>query len=268
MNSNRPLYPALARQVTFISGGASGIGAALVEAFWEQGAQVAFCDLDEEAGHALCERLGNAAPSAAVERLRPWFARCDVRDIDAYRAVLDVAARQLGTIRTLVNNAGRDTRHALDDLSVEMWHEMLAVNLTHHVFATQRVAPGMREAGGGSIINLGSISWLRGRPNLIGYTASKAAISGITRTLARELGEHGIRVNAVLPGAVVTPRQTALWRDPAADQQFLDLQCLKYRVVPEHVADAALFLASPQAMAITGQNLVVDAGLAQVSVVG
>jgi NAD(P)-dependent dehydrogenase (short-subunit alcohol dehydrogenase family) len=261
MNSDRATYPALAGQVVFVSGGASGIGEAIVEAFCEQGAQVAFCDLDEAAGHALCERLGSP-------RLRPWFARCDVRDIGAYRGVLDDAARALGPIRTLVNNAGRDTRHALDDLSVDMWNEMLAVNLTHHVFATQQVAPGMRAAGGGSIINLGSISWLRGRPNLIGYTASKAAISGITRTLARELGDGGIRVNAVLPGAVVTPRQTALWRDPAADQQFIDLQCLKYRVEPAHIADSVLFLASPQAAAITGQNLIVDAGLAQVSVVG
>jgi NAD(P)-dependent dehydrogenase (short-subunit alcohol dehydrogenase family) len=265
MTLDRAIYPALAGHVAFVSGGASGIGEAIVEAFWEQGAKVAFCDLDEQAGHALCERLGD---TATAERHRPWFARCDVRDIDAYLAVLDDAANALGPIRTLVNNAGRDTRHALDDLSVAMWNDMLAVNLTHHVFATQRVAPGMKTAGGGSIVNLGSISWLRGRPNLIGYTASKAAISGITRTLARELGESGIRVNAVLPGAVVTARQTALWRDAATDQQFLDLQCLKYRVEPAHIADSVLFLASPQAVAITGQNLIVDAGLAQVSVVG
>lgn len=269
MKASRPLYPGLAGQVAFISGGASGIGEALVEAFWEQGAQVAFCDIDSNAGDALCERLAaTAATDTQVARLKPWFAVCDVRDIDAYRVVLDDAARALGPIRTLVNNAGRDTRHALDDLSVEMWHDMLAVNLTHHVFATQRVAPGMQAAGGGAIVNLGSISWLRGRPNLIGYTASKAAISGITRTLARELGEHNIRVNAVLPGAVVTERQSALWRDAAADQQFIDLQCLKFRVEPSHIADSVLFLASSQAAAITGQNLLVDAGLAQVSVVG
>ncbi|MBN3853374.1 SDR family oxidoreductase [Paraburkholderia sp. Ac-20340] len=264
MNSTQAIYPALAGQVVFVSGGASGIGEAIVEAFWQQGAKVAFCDLDENAGHALCERLG----ATAEGRFKPWFGRCDVRDIDAYRAVLDNAAQALGAIHTLVNNAGRDTRHALDDLSVDMWNEMISVNLTHHVFATQRVAPGMRAMGSGSIINLGSISWLRGRPNLIGYTASKAAISGITRTLARELGDGGIRVNAVLPGAVVTPRQTALWRDAASDQQFIDLQCLKFRVEPKHIADSVLFLASPQAAAITGQNLLVDAGLAQVSVVG
>lgn len=266
MSMSRPLYPGLAQQVVFISGGASGIGEALVEAFWEQGAQVAFCDLDQARGEALCQRLA-AGAQAPVQRHTPWFAPCDVRDIAAYQAVLDRAAAALGSIGVLVNNAGRDTRHALDDLSVEMWNDMLAVNLSHHVFATQRVSPGMRAAGG-SIINLGSISWLRGRPNLIGYTASKAAISGITRTLARELGESGIRVNAVLPGAVVTERQTALWRDASSDRQFIDLQCLKFRVEPQHIADSVLFLASPQAAAITGQSLIVDAGLAQVSVVG
>ncbi|CAE6858807.1 Sulfoquinovose 1-dehydrogenase [Paraburkholderia aspalathi] len=269
MNLNQAMYPALAGQVAFISGGASGIGEALVEAFWEQGAQVAFCDIDAERGAALCERLAAAAgASDPVKRVRPWFAKCDVRDIGAYQEVLGSAARELGTIRTLVNNAGRDTRHALDTLTVEFWNEMLEVNLTHHVFATQCVAPGMKSAGGGSIINLGSISWLRGRPNLTGYTASKAAISGITRTLARELGADAIRVNAVLPGWVMTERQIALWRDPAADKQCLELQCLKFRLEPVHVADSVLFLASPQAAAITGQNLVVDAGLAQVSVVG
>ncbi|WP_420105419.1 SDR family NAD(P)-dependent oxidoreductase [Herbaspirillum huttiense] len=263
----RASYPWLAGQVVFISGGASGIGEALVKAFWEQGAQVAFCDIDPAAGQALCQRLA-AQPGSAPARHTPWFAVCDVRDIPAYQVVLDHAAAALGAIRVLVNNAGRDTRHGLDELSVEMWNDMLSVNLSHHVFATQRVAPGMREAGGGAIINLGSISWLRGRPNLIGYTASKAAISGITRTLARELGEAGIRVNAVLPGAVVTERQTALWRDASSDRQFLDLQCLKFRVEPTHIADSVLFLASPQAAAVTGQNLIVDAGLAQVSVVG
>ncbi|MBP0597832.1 SDR family oxidoreductase [Herbaspirillum sp. LeCh32-8] len=268
MNPPSPLYPGLAGQVAFISGGASGIGEALVQAFWEQGAQVAFCDLDAQRGAALCERLEAAPVGSAVRRLPPWFAACDVRDIEAYRQVLEDAARALGPVSILVNNAGRDTRHSLDELDIDMWNEMLAVNLTHHVFATQCVAPGMRATGGGAIINLGSISWLRGRPNLIGYTTSKAGISGLTRTLARELGEHGIRVNAVLPGAVVTERQTALWRDAGADRQFIDLQCLKLRVEPKHIADSVLFLASPQAAAITGQNLLVDAGLAQVSVVG
>lgn len=253
-------YSSLANRVVFVSGGASGIGASLVNAFVGQGARVAFCDIDAAAGAALCEQH-----DATV---RPWFAPCDVRDIEALRRVLDDAAAALGPITVLVNNAGRDDRHTLAELTPERWNECLSVNLSHHVFAIQRVAPGMAAAGGGSIINLGSISWLRGRPNLVGYTASKAAISGISRTLARELGAENIRVNALLPGAVVTDRQAALWRDASADQQFIDLQCLKFRVEPKHIADMALFLASEQSAAVTGQSLIVDAGLAQVSVVG
>ncbi len=253
-------YPSLVNRVVFISGGASGIGASLVDAFVGQGARVAFCDIDAAAGAALCEQY-----DAAV---RPWFATCDVRDIEALRRVLDAAAAALGPITVLVNNAGRDDRHTLAELTPERWSECLSVNLSHHVFAIQRVAPGMAAAGGGSIINLGSISWLRGRPNLVGYTASKAAISGISRTLARELGGDNIRVNALLPGAVVTDRQAALWRDASADRQFIDLQCLKFSVEPKHIADMALFLASAQSAAVTGQSMIVDAGLAQVSVVG
>ena len=254
------LYPSLHRKAVFVSGGASGIGAALVDAFVQQGARVAFCDIDEAAGTALCETY-------PAER-RPFFSRCDVRDVAELHQVLDRAADVTGPIRVLVNNAARDDRHALADLSEARWNDLLAVNLTHHVFATQRVVPGMAGAGGGAIINLGSISWLRGRPNLIAYTASKAAISGITRTLARELGELDIRVNAVLPGAVVTERQQRLWRDAAADESFIDSQCLKFRVEPHHVASMVLFLASEESAAITGQNLLVDAGLAQTSVVG
>ena len=256
----KAIYPSLDQRAVFISGGASGIGAALVDAFVQQRARVAFCDIDENAAAALCARY--------PDDVRPWFARCDVRDVHAYQQVIAHAAAALGPIRVLVNNAGRDDRHGLQELTPERWNDILAVNLTHHVFATQSVAPAMAAAGGGSIINLGSISWLRGRPNLVGYTASKAAISGISRTLARELGEHNIRVNALLPGAVVTERQQELWRDPDADKRFIELQCLKFRVEPSHIADMALFLASDQSMAVTGQSVIVDAGLAQVSVVG
>jgi NAD(P)-dependent dehydrogenase (short-subunit alcohol dehydrogenase family) len=254
------IYPSLEHKAVFISGGGSGIGAALVDAFVKQGAHVAFCDIDARASAELC--------ASYPEDVRPWFAPCDVRDIAAYQRVLADAAQALGPIRVLVNNAGRDDRHSLGELTPERWNDIVSVNLTHHVFATQAVAPGMAAAGGGAIINLGSISWLRGRPNLVGYTASKAAISGISRTLARELGEQNIRVNALLPGAVVTERQQALWRDPNADRQFIDLQCLKLRVEPSHIADMALFLASDQSAAVTGQSIIVDAGLAQVSVVG
>jgi NAD(P)-dependent dehydrogenase (short-subunit alcohol dehydrogenase family) len=157
----------------------------------------------------------------------------------------------------------------IGELTPEYWDNCLNLNLRHQVFATQTVARQLRNAKvGGSVINMGSISRMRGRPNLIGYTASKAAISGMTRTLARELGGDGIRVNALVPGAIVTERQTALWRNPEEDQKFIDLQCLKFRLDSTHVARSTLFLAADDSDGITGQNLIVDAGLAQVSVAG
>jgi NAD(P)-dependent dehydrogenase (short-subunit alcohol dehydrogenase family) len=255
-------YPSLRERMVFISGGGSGIGANLVAHFAAQGARVAFCDLDAEASEALCEQLSLAGLS------RPTWFQCDVRDTEQYQKQLRTLEAQLGAIRVLVNNAGNDQRHTLQELTPAYWDECLAVNLKHHVFAIQAVAPGMAAAGGGSIINLGSVSWMRGRPNLVGYTASKAAISGISRTLARELGEQNIRVNALVPGAIVTPRQSALWRDPEEDRKFLEFQCLKYRLDASHVARTALFLGADDSDGITGQNIIVDAGLAQVSVAG
>ena len=257
------LYPSLHGRTVFISGGSSGIGAELVRAFAAQGSQVAFCGTKPDGGDALIAEI------TAQGQPRPYYEACDVRDIPALQALLERVAAQCGPIRVLVNNAGRDDRHALDDLTPEYWDNCLAINLRHQVFATQSVARQLRAAGlGGSIINMGSISWMRGRPNLIGYTASKAAISGMTRTLARELGEAGIRVNALVPGAIVTERQTQLWRNPEEDQKFIDLQCLKFRLDSAHVARSTLFLASDDSDGITGQNLIVDAGLAQVSVAG
>lgn len=254
-------YPSLQDRVVFISGGASGIGAALVSHFTQQGARVAFCDIDTDAAQTLCASL-------AACRHGPQFFVCDIRDIPAYQAQLAALEKQVGAIRVLINNAGRDDRHTLAELTPDYWDNCLALNLKHHVFAIQQVAPGMAAAGGGSIINLGSISWMRGRPNLVGYTASKAAISGISRTLARELGEQNIRVNALVPGAIVTERQAALWRNPDDDRAFIDLQCLKVRLDPGHVARSALFLAADDSNGITGQNMIVDAGLSQVAVFG
>ena len=256
-------YPSLQGRTVFISGGSSGIGAELVRAFTAQGCRVAFCGTKPGGGDALIAEL------TAQGYAPPYYEVCDVRDIPALQGLLDRVAGKFGAIRVLVNNAGRDDRHALDELTPEYWDNCLNINLRHQVFATQSVARQLKAAGvGGSIINMGSISWMRGRPNLIGYTASKAAISGMTRTLARELGEAGIRVNALVPGAIVTERQTELWRNPQEDQKFIDLQCLKFRLDSSHVARSTLFLASDDSDGITGQNLIVDAGLAQVSVAG
>ena len=251
-------YPDLAGRTVFVSGGGTGIGAAFVSHFAGQGCRVAFVDIDDAPSQALAASLG-------ADRAR--YFRCDVRDVAALARTLAEVAALWGPVRVLVNNAARDDRHAVPEVTPEYWDENMAVNLRHHFFAAQAVAPGMAAAGGGAIINLGSVAWLRGRPNLAVYASAKAAIAGLTRVLARELGESNIRVNSIVPGAVDTARQRALWASPADEQRFIESQCLKFRVLPEDAARAALFLASDESRAITGQSLVVDAGLAQTSFV-
>ena len=253
-------YPSLRDRLVFVSGGSSGIGAELVRAFSAQGARVAFCGTKPDGGAALIDQVASAGHPP------PWYGACDVRDAAGYQALLRRVIDAMGPIRVLVNNAGRDDRHTMEEVTSEYWDERLALNLKHYFFAIQAVAPGMAAAGGGSIVNMGSVSWLRGRPNLVGYTTAKAGILGLTRTLARELGARNIRVNAIVPGAIVTERQTTLHRDPAADQAFLDAQCLKIRLDPGHVARPTLFLAADDSDGITGQHVLVDAGIAQQSV--
>ncbi len=260
MNYTR--YDSLRDRVVFISGGSSGIGAELVRAFAVQGAKVAFCGTKPEGGKALIDQV-----CAAATKHAPWYAACDVRDVSAYQALLARVSNELGPVRVLINNAGRDDRHSMEDVTSEFWDERFALNLKHYFFAVQTVAPGMEHAGGGSVINMGSVSWMRGRPGMVGYTTAKAGVLGLTRTLARELGPRNIRVNALVPGAIVTERQIALHRDPVADQQFLDAQCLKIRLDSGHVARAALFLAADDSDGMTGQHVLVDAGIAQQSVV-
>jgi D-xylose 1-dehydrogenase len=256
------IYPSLHDRLVFISGGSSGIGADLVRHFAAQGAKVAFCGTRAEGGAALIDEI------KAQGQPEPFYAACDVRDTPAYQAVLRTVIERFGPIRVLVNNAGRDDRHTMEEVTPEFWDDRLALNLKHYFFAIQAVAPGMASAGGGSVINMGSVSWMRGRPHLVGYTTAKAGILGLTRTLARELGGRGIRVNAVVPGAIVTERQTALHRDPAADQAFLDAQCLKIRLDAGHVSRVTLFMAADDSDGMTGQHVLVDAGIAQTSVVG
>ncbi len=256
------IYPSLSAKLVFISGGSSGIGADLVRSFAAQGSTVAFCGTKPNGGDELIEEVkGKGQPE-------PIYAACDVRDAVAYQALLRSVIERAGPIRVLVNNAGRDDRHAMEDVTPEFWDDRLALNLKHYFFAIQAVAPGMAAAGGGSVINMGSVSWMRGRPNLAGYTTAKAGILGLTRTLARELGARNIRVNAVVPGAIVTDRQTALHRDPAADQAFLDAQCLKIRLDAGHVSRVTLFMAADDSDGMTGQHVLVDAGIAQCSVMG
>jgi NAD(P)-dependent dehydrogenase (short-subunit alcohol dehydrogenase family) len=239
-----------------VSGGGSGIGAVIVAHLAQQGCSVAFCDVAVAPSEALVSRL---AP--AIARFYP----CDVRDIAALRATLSAVERDLGGITILVNNAARDDRHAVEVVTPEYWDERQAVNLRHHFFAAQSVAPAMARQGGGAIINMGSVSWMRGTPGMAAYTTAKAAISGLTRVLARELGVNNIRVNSVVPGAILTERQIEMWLTPELEREFIDGQCLKFRLTGSDVARAVLFLASDEARAITGHNLIVDGGLAQTS---
>jgi NAD(P)-dependent dehydrogenase (short-subunit alcohol dehydrogenase family) len=249
-------YPSLAGKTVFVSGGGSGIGAAIVARFAGQGCRVAFCDIDDGPSQALVARL---APAPVR------YHHCDLRDIAALRATLAAVADRFGPIAVLVNNAARDDRHRMEDVTPEYWDERLAVNLRHQFFAIQAVVPGMTAQGGGVIINMGSVSWMRATPGMVAYTAAKAAINGLTRTLARELGAQNIRVNSLVPGATMTERQLKLWFNPEAEQAIINSQCLKFRLNEDDVARTALFLASDEARAMTGQNLIVDAGLAQTS---
>jgi NAD(P)-dependent dehydrogenase (short-subunit alcohol dehydrogenase family) len=251
-------YPSLSGRVVLITGGGSGIGASFTEHFCRQGCRVAFFDIDDGASNALVARLTQAP---GTEMGPPLYLRCDITDIAMVRACAARVEAALGPVQVLINNAALDERKDMFDITPEFWDSTMAVNLRHQFFVTQAVAHGMIAAGGGSVITMGSISWIRGRPGMAGYTTSKAGINGLTRTLARELGDRNIRVNCIVPGAIVTARQRQLWQKPEDDQRFLDLQCLKFRLQPEEVARAALFLASDESRGITGQNIVVDAGI-------
>ena len=244
-------YRSLENRSVVITGGASGIGEEMVKAFAAQGARVAFIDIAEEAGTALASATGAS------------FHACDVTDIPALREVLARIESDRGSVDVLVNNAGKDDRHDMAEVEPSYWRRALALNLDHQFFATQAVAKGMAKRGAGSIVMLGSISWMRGRPGMVGYTTAKAAINGMTRTLARELGPSNIRVNCIVPGAILTERQKQLWLTPELNQQFLDLQALKFRLDASHVAKMALFLGSDESGGCTGANFIVDAGLTQ-----
>lgn len=237
----------------FISGGGSGIGEYLTEGFVAQGARVAFVQRSDAS--ALCDRLEKEHGE------RPLFMRCDVTDIPALQACIAQAAEAHGPVEVLVNNAAWDNRHTLDELTVEQWDYMQAVNIRHHFFAIQAVAPGMRAMGGGSIINYSSISYMMGNDGYPAYAAAKSGINALTRALARELGPHNIRVNALMPGWVLTDRQRELWATPEGLQSHIERQCLKIEIPPEAMVEPTLFLASNASTVMTGQAMVVDAGV-------
>lgn len=247
------LYPSLAHKHVLVTGGGTGIGATLVAAFAGQGAKVSFLDIADEASLALEAQLGNAAYA-------PRYTHCDLTDLQALALTLRNIQDSHGTVDILINNAANDTRHAVEAITPQQWDAGIAVNLRHQFFCAQAVLPGMKAAGGGVILNMGSISWHRALPDLALYMTAKAAIEGLTRGLARDLGPHNIRINSVIPGAVRTPRQSMLWHTPEEEAKIVGGQCLKQRVEPEDVAALALFLASDNAARCTGREYFVDAG--------
>lgn len=250
-------YPDLQGCPVMVTGGGSGIGAAIVRHFAGQGARVGAIEIDPDAAGRTGDEV-RAEAGATVD-----FEVADLRDIPTTQAAVGRLADRLGPFRVLVNNAGDDARHRWDEVTPELWDDRFAVNLRHQFFVAQALAPGMAAAGGGAIVNLGSISWMFGAAGLIAYTTAKAAIGGLTKSLARELGPLGIRVNAIAPGWVLTEKQVARAQseDPAKFQAYLDRQCLKEHLEPADVARLALWLSSSESRRCAGQTFILDGGV-------
>lgn len=241
-------YPSLSGRVALITGGASGIGLSLVEHFAAQDARVAFLDFDQAAGEAAAARTGAR------------FLHCDLRDVAAVRAAVAAVQDALGAVAVLVNNAARDDRHGWETVEPDYWDERMATNLRHQFFVTQAVAPSMIAARQGSIVNMGSSSWIKAQGGMPAYTTAKAAVRGLTRGFARDLGVHGIRVNELVPGWIFTERQIALWASPEREAANLERQCLKERLYAADVARMVLWLAADDSRLVTAQTFYVDAG--------
>lgn len=246
-STQRAVYPSLKGKRVLVTGGGSGIGAGIVEGFAAQGCDVTFIDINGSDSDDLARRTGTR------------FVRVDLTDIAATKGVIAKLIDEGGPVDVLINNAANDDRHNVDDVTEDYWNDRLGVNLKHQFFCAQAVAPGMRTKGGGVIINLGSISWHLALPGLVLYETCKAAIEGLTRSLARELGGDNIRVSCIVPGNVQTPRQLK-WYTPEGEAEIVKAQCLPGRLVPEDIAAFALFLASDDARLVTGHEYFVDAG--------
>ena len=246
-------YSDLKDRVVLVTGGGSGIGEAIVREFAGQGSRVAFLDIAAEPSEALVHELAGAG-------IVTQFERCDLTDIAALRRSIAAVRARSGPIEVLINNAASDERHATEDVTEEFWDRRIAVNLKQQFFCAQTVLPGMKAAKRGSIVNLGSISWMIGQGGMVAYTASKSAVLGLTRSLARDFGPFGIRVNAVAPGWIMTRRQLEKWVTPETEREIMARQCLKRKLQPAEVARFIVFLASETASACTGQQYVVDGG--------
>lgn len=246
------IYPSLKDRTVLVTGGGSGIGEAIVRQFVGQGSRVGFIDIDVRASDQLLADL----PADAKVHFEP----ADLRDIAALRRAVAGVREALGPITILVNNAARDDRHTIAEVTPEYWDERIAVNLKHQFFAAQAIAPDMTEAGGGSIVNIGSVSWVIGQGNMPCYTTAKSAIQGLTRALARDLGPNNVRVNSILPGWIMTQRQRDLWLTPEGEAEIMQRQCLKRKLVPDDIARVVLFFAADDSGACTNQNYIVDGG--------
>lgn len=254
ISHSKAAYPSLHGRAVFVTGGGSGIGATLVESFAAQGARVAFVDVAEEPSRALADAV------AAAGHARPWWRACDVRDVAALQAAIADAARELGDFHVLVNNVASDTRHTLAEVTPAFYDDRIAINQRAALFALQAVVPGMQRLGGGSVINLGSISWQIKQADLPCYAIAKSAVNGLTRGTAASLGRDRIRVNTVSPGWVMTERQLKLWVTPESAREIERNQCLPDRLQPEDIAAMVLFLASDDARMCTAQEFIVDGG--------
>lgn len=243
-------YPSLKGKRVFVTGGGTGIGASIVEAFARQGAQVAFIDIAKEASEALCGQVAGSGAS------RPEFRYCDITDIPALQRTME----ELGEFDVLVNNAANDQRHSIEDVTPEYWDQRIAINQRPLFFTCQAVLAGMKAKGGGSIINISSISWHAKGGGYPVYATAKAASHGLTRGMARDLGKHNIRVNTVTPGWVMTQRQVELWVDQAAEEEIARNQCLPGKLLPDHIAAMCLFLGADDSAMCTAQDFIVDAG--------
>jgi NAD(P)-dependent dehydrogenase (short-subunit alcohol dehydrogenase family) len=246
-------YPSLIDRTVLVTGGATGIGASLVEHFARQGAKVGFIDIDTRAGTLLAAGLADA-------RNVPLFVAADLTDMAAMRSAIDSVRRRLGPIVVLINNAANDQRHSIADTTPDSWDAGIAVNLKHQFFAAQAVVADMQQAGGGSIVNFGSVSWMLKMGGMPVYTTAKAAVAGLTRSLARDLGPSNIRVNTLVPGWVMTEKQIRLWLDDAGRAAIARGQCIDRPLMAEHIARMALFLAADDSAMCTAQDFVVDAG--------
>jgi D-xylose 1-dehydrogenase len=252
MQMQGAIYPSLKDRTVLVTGGGSGIGEAIVRQFIGQGSRVGFIDIDMAASKQL---LASLPADASVH-----FEHADLRDIGALKRAVAGVREAFGPITILVNNAGRDDRHTIEDVTPEYWDERFALNLKHQFFAAQAVAPDMSKAGGGSIVNMGSVSWVLGQGNMPCYTTAKSAVQGLTRALARDLGPNNVRVNSILPGWIMTQRQQDLWLTPEGEAELMKRQCLKRKLVPDDIARTVLFFSADDSGACTNQSYIVDGG--------